>query len=51
MTRIKEGKTGKAKGISTYNKLDKDDLLKVIDVEKEAALASVFYSKEYILLY
>ena len=48
MTRIKPGKTGKAKGISTYNKLDKDDLLKVIDVEKEAALASVFYSKEYI---
>lgn len=45
---IEAGKTGKAKGISTYNKLDKNDLLKVIDNEKEIALASVLCSKEHI---
>lgn len=45
---IEAGKTGKAKGISTYNKLDKNDLLKIIDREKEIALASVLCSKEPI---
>ena len=45
---IEAGKTGKAKGISTYNKFDENDLLKIIDNEKEVALASVFCNNEPI---
>ena len=48
MMQIEAGKTGKAKGISTYNKLDRNDLLKVIDMEKEVALDSVLCNKETI---
>lgn len=46
--RIEAGKTGKAKGISTYNKLDIEDLRKVLDNEAEMALSSVLCSKEEI---
>ena len=46
--RIEAGKTGKAKGISTYNKLDIEDLRKVLDNEAEIALSSVLCSKEEI---
>lgn len=45
---IEAGKTGKAKGISTYNKLDIADLRKVIDNEADIALSSVLCSKEAI---
>lgn len=45
---IEAGKTGKAKGISTYNKLDKTGLLKILDNEAEIALGSVFCSKNAI---
>lgn len=45
---IEAGKTGKARGISTYNELDRNDLLKIIENEKEIALAPVLYSKEPI---
>ena len=45
---IEAGKTGKAKGISTYNNLDVADLRKVIDNEVEIALNSVLCSKETI---
>lgn len=42
---IEAGKTGKARGISTYNKLNIEDLKKVLDNEVEIALGSVLCNK------
>ena len=38
---IEAGKTGKARGISTYNKLDKEQLIKIVQQEKEKSLSIV----------
>ena len=45
---IEAGKTGQAKGISTYNNLNVTDLRKVIGNEEAIALSSVLCSKESI---
>ena len=45
---IEAGKTGKARGISTYNNLDIADLRKVLDNEAEIALGTALCSKEAI---
>ena len=45
---IEAGKTGRAKGISTYNRLDKDDLNIIINNEKEIALSIILDNREPI---
>ena len=45
---IKTGKTGKSKGTSTYNKLERNDLLKVIDNEKGISLHEALEKDDYV---